>query len=112
MQEEGEEDGAGALVPSQGEEGAGEEEPVSRPGKQGKSPDAGMQTSTSVDEESHACEARVSVGLASPKLLMLKLVEQVAAETVVKATPGDPLLAAQIQPHQDLLGLLYRSAVW
>ena len=92
MQEEGEEEGSGAVVPSPGDEGPGEEEPMSRPGKQAKNPDAAMQTSTSVDEESHACEARVSVGLGSPKLLMLKLVEQVAAETVVKATPGDSLL--------------------
>lgn len=79
------------VVPSQGEQGE-EEQTVSRPGKQARGPDAAMQTSTSVDEESHACEARVAVGLGSPKLLMLKLVEQVAAETVVKATPGAPLL--------------------
>ena len=82
-----EEDAAGAVVPSEGDE-AMEGEPVSLPSEKAKSQDAGMQTSTSFDEETHMCEAHVSVRLGAPKLLMLKLVEQVAAETIVKATPG------------------------
>ncbi len=68
---------------------AAEEGPARLPGKKAKVPDAGMQTSTSFDEASNICEARVGVRLNAPKLLMLKLVEQVAAETVIKATPGD-----------------------
>ena len=68
---------AQAVVPSPSNQKGGEEKK-----------DA-TEPKTSVDEETHICEARVSVGLGSPKLLMLKLVEQVAAETVVKATPGE-----------------------
>ena len=96
-------DGAGALVPSPADEGE-DEQPLSRPGKQAKGSDAAMQTSMSVDKESHACEARVGIGLGLPKLLMLKLVEQVAAETVVKATPGAaPALLLGSLPHHDVL---------
>ena len=75
------------MVPFKSDEAA-EEEPASLPGKKIKAPDAGMQASASFDEAINVCEARVGVRLDAPKLLMLKLVEQVAAETVVKATPG------------------------
>ena len=57
-------------------------------GDKGKEEENATVPKTFVNEDTHICEARVSVGLGSPKLLMLKLVEQVAAETVVKATPG------------------------
>ena len=79
---------------------AAEEDPASLPGKKARVPDAGMQTSTSFDEATNVCEARVGVRLGAPKLLMLKLVEQVAAETVVKATPGacSAHLSSALQP--------------
>ena len=64
------------------------DEPASTPDARPRDQDGGMQASTSYDEATHVCEARVGVRLSAPKLLMLKLVEQVAADTVVKATPG------------------------
>lgn len=41
-----------------------------------------------MDTESWTCEAALTVALDAPKILMLKLVEQVAADTVLRATPG------------------------
>lgn len=94
-----EEAAAGTPAPSEGGNALAEQ-PARPSGKTVKAADAGMQTSTSFDEETHVCEARVSVRLGAPKLLMLKLVEQVAADTVVKATPGAPLafICLFIQP--------------
>lgn len=97
--QEDDEKKAGAVVPSPGNEG-----------KEGAEGEDATEPKTSVDEETHICEARVSVGLGSPKLLMLKLVEQVAAETVVKAMPGDGY-PAQMPAATGLLCVPHGSAV-
>lgn len=47
-----------------------------------------VQAAARVDTETWTCEAALTVALDAPKILMLKLVEQVAAETVLRATPG------------------------
>ncbi len=44
-----------------------------------------------VDLEARTCEAALTVPLDAPKVLMLKLVEQAAAETLLRATPGKDL---------------------
>ena len=47
-----------------------------------------MQAAARVDTETWTCEAALTVALDAPKILMLKLVEQIAADTVLRATPG------------------------
>ncbi len=42
----------------------------------------------SVDEEACTCEASIVVALAAPRLLLLRLVEQAAADTLLRSTPG------------------------
>ena len=76
-----------AMVPAKDVEAASDAL-ASTPGARARDQGGGVQASTSYDEATHVCEARVGVRLSAPKLLMLKLVEQVAADTVVKATPG------------------------
>ncbi|CAL8467924.1 g7462 [Coccomyxa elongata] len=49
---------------------------------------AAVQAAARVDTETWTCEAALTVALDAPKILMLKLVEQVAADTVLRATPG------------------------
>ena len=84
---EEEERSPGAMVPAE-DVNAASDAPAITPGARARDQGSGMQASTSYDEATHVCEARVGVRLSAPKLLMLKLVEQVAADTVVKATPG------------------------
>ncbi len=84
---EEEERSPGAMVPAE-DVNAASGAPAITPGARARDQGGGMQASTSYDEATHVCKARVGVRLSAPKLLMLKLVEQVAADTVVKATPG------------------------
>jgi DNA-directed RNA polymerase I subunit RPA1 len=44
--------------------------------------------SVSVDRAGRACELTLSLALGAPRLLMLEMAEQVAASTIVRATPG------------------------
>ena len=92
---EEEEKSPGAMVPAKDVEGASDA-PASTPGARARDQGGDVQASTSYDEATRVCEARVGVRLSAPKLLMLKLVEQVAADTVVKATPGAPDVSSHV----------------
>ncbi|KAK9909518.1 hypothetical protein WJX75_003467 [Coccomyxa subellipsoidea] len=74
-----EEAGAGAVAQTYGADAAGKGE---------KKKGVDVRTLSRVNIKERTCEAAVTVPLDAPKLLMLKLVEQVAADTLLRATDG------------------------
>lgn len=64
-------------------------------GKKGKAASGGGSgvcsvsgADTGVDYSAHECRVTISLPLSAPKLLMLEVVERVAAAVTVRATPG------------------------
>lgn len=56
--------------------------------KKKKADDGDVATQESVDEEAHALECMVALAVGCPKLLMLDLVQRIAAATMIRSTPG------------------------
>lgn len=89
-EEEGDEDkedadAGGVAGPSQAQ--------ATRGGRDKKKGQAlvGPRAMARVDRETFTAEALLTVPLDAPKVLMLKLVEQVAADTLLRSTPGELL---------------------
>ena len=97
-----EEAGAGAMAQTYGADAAGKGE---------KKKGVDVRTLSRVNIEERTCEAAVTVPLDAPKLLMLKLVEQVAADTLLRATDGkspreSPFFAHAARPPSSLVALI------
>ena len=67
---------AGGGSPARGRKGA-------------KGGEDGVRADAHVDADAFACEASIAVPLNAPKLLMLRLIEQAAADSLLRATPGE-----------------------
>ena len=68
--------------------------------KKRKEGGAEVEAAADVEEEAGRCEAVVTLPLDYPKLLMMELVQRVAAATMIRATPGarNPLRLPLIIP--------------